>query len=85
VLEPRLVEELVDREVVLTKISCGTFHMAALSDEGEVWTWGKNDFGCLGRPGSLRNVGGTRARCRCLCMHKRVSNCIGSDRIDAGN
>lgn len=31
--------------------------MGALSDEGELWTWGKNDSGCLGRPGAMEDIG----------------------------
>ena len=66
----------MDREVVAKDISCGKFHMAALTDEGEVWTWGRNDHGCLGRPGSISNIGSTCAHeydsdydsvCQCKC------------------
>jgi alpha-tubulin suppressor-like RCC1 family protein len=49
----------VDREVVIASISCGMYHMGGLSENHEGWTWGKDDNGCLGRPGSMRDIGGT--------------------------
>ena len=29
-------------------VSCGSFHTAAVSDNGDVYTWGKGEHGCLG-------------------------------------
>ena len=29
-------------------IACGASHTLALSDKGEVWGWGRNNFGQLG-------------------------------------
>jgi len=47
---PRLVEELVGYNIV--NISGGFVHMAACTDQGELWTWGRNSCGQLGRPNS---------------------------------
>lgn len=43
---PVLVERLLDHKII--KISCGSGHTAALSDAGEVFSWGLNQFGALG-------------------------------------
>ncbi len=39
VFEPRLVEALVDQKVI--HLACGAFHSAAVTDDGYVYTWGK--------------------------------------------
>ncbi|CAG8519650.1 11327_t:CDS:2, partial [Dentiscutata heterogama] len=44
---PRHVESLADFHIV--KISCGSLHVAALTRDGTVITWGCNDEGALGR------------------------------------
>lgn len=31
------------------EVACGGMHTVALSSQGEVWTWGVNDEGALGR------------------------------------
>ena len=38
----------------VTKVSCGSrdAQTLALTDEGQVWSWGDGDFGKLGRGGS---------------------------------
>jgi len=44
----------------LTKIAVGEAHAAAISENGEVFTWGSDDFGQLGRgwmPGVLQRIG----------------------------
>eukprot|EP01084_Bolivina_argentea_P081969 148433_1 len=43
---PRLVEELEDKRVVY--IDAGYAHMACVTEDGEVWTWGKNTYSQLG-------------------------------------
>ena len=43
---PRLVEELDDKRVVY--IDAGYAHMACVTEDGEVWTWGKNVYSQLG-------------------------------------
>lgn len=44
---PRLVEELLGEKVV--RISGGYNHMACCTEKGELWTWGRNSTGQLGR------------------------------------
>ncbi|KAA0150640.1 hypothetical protein FNF29_05215 [Cafeteria roenbergensis] len=55
--EPRLVESLLERDVVAVEVSAGAFHCAVLSTEGEVWTWGSAAGNCLGRPAQLSAAG----------------------------
>lgn len=43
---PVLVERLLDFKIV--KISCGSAHTTAITDIGEVFSWGLNQFGTLG-------------------------------------
>lgn len=43
---PTLVESLKDKMVV--QITCGWSHTVALTDDGEVYTWGNGDHGKLG-------------------------------------
>ena len=38
---PQLIKKLEDKIVV--DVRCGTYHCAAMTDEGEVYVWGKND------------------------------------------
>ncbi|GBG27678.1 RCC1 and BTB domain-containing protein 2 [Hondaea fermentalgiana] len=47
-LEPRLIEcdKIKDRRVV--QIACGGFHTAAITDKGELFTWGGGEHGQLG-------------------------------------
>merc|ERR1712228_34177 len=47
---PRLVEELEDKRVI--HIDAGYGHMAAVTDAGEVYTWGKNTYSQLGHSNS---------------------------------
>lgn len=44
---PRLVEELEDKKVIYIDAGKGG-HMACVTDNGEVWTWGKNTYSQLG-------------------------------------
>ncbi|CAB3977730.1 ultraviolet-B receptor UVR8-like [Paramuricea clavata] len=46
--DPTLVEfeNLEDEHVV--QVDCGDYHTAAISDGGNVWMWGTNEFGQLG-------------------------------------
>jgi len=55
--EPRVVESLLERDVVAVEVSAGVYHSAALSTEGEVWTWGSAAGNCLGRPAQLSAAG----------------------------
>lgn len=43
---PVLVERLLDHKIV--KVACGSGHSSALSDSGEAFSWGLNQFGALG-------------------------------------
>jgi len=43
---PRLVEELSD--MFVTQIDAGYNHMACVTRDGQVWTWGKNTYSQLG-------------------------------------
>lgn len=46
---PKLVESGgLDDEIVLS-VSCGSRHTLAVTEEGEVWSWGLGHFGALGR------------------------------------
>jgi alpha-tubulin suppressor-like RCC1 family protein len=47
VLEPSLLAPPLDT-VVATQLSCGYHHTAAVTDGGEVYTFGRNDYGQLG-------------------------------------
>nr|CCA13968.1 conserved hypothetical protein [Albugo laibachii Nc14] len=53
---PTVVEDLVASHVFVRKICAGAFHNAALSLDGEVFTWGTNTGGCLGRPKELHDL-----------------------------
>lgn len=46
--EPRVVPFLESKEIVITTIRCGTWHTVALSDTGDVYTWGGGSNGQLG-------------------------------------
>eukprot|EP01114_Cavostelium_apophysatum_P023730 TRINITY_DN9039_c0_g1_i1.p1 TRINITY_DN9039_c0_g1~~TRINITY_DN9039_c0_g1_i1.p1 ORF type:complete len:305 (+),score=-0.43 TRINITY_DN9039_c0_g1_i1:49-915(+) len=46
---PKNVSTMNGKKVV--HVACGSQHSAAITDSGEVWTWGSNDHGQLGRPG----------------------------------
>jgi regulator of chromosome condensation len=46
---PRVVRSLEARAVV--RVACGGLHTAAITAAGEVYTWGCNDDGALGRLG----------------------------------
>ncbi|KAL9017428.1 MAG: hypothetical protein Q9185_005246 [Variospora sp. 1 TL-2023] len=61
VKRPRLNPHLSAETVGVVHIACGGMHVAALTDDGKVLTWGVNDQGALGRntkwDGGLRGVG----------------------------
>ena len=42
---PRLVEELADKRMIY--IDAGYLHMAAISEDGDLYTWGKNSYNQL--------------------------------------
>ena len=43
----RIFSDPLSREHVL-RVSCGYFHTVAVSDDGKVYTFGRNDYGQLG-------------------------------------
>ena len=45
-LEPTCIPTLSGKKVV--HIASGSMHSAAVTDEGEVYTWGKGSYGRLG-------------------------------------
>lgn len=61
VKRPRLNPHLSAETVGVVQIACGGMHVAALTHDGKVLTWGVNDQGALGRDtkweGGLRDVG----------------------------
>ncbi|GLD96464.1 hypothetical protein PINS_up005147 [Pythium insidiosum] len=52
-LKPGLVSDLLVTHVLIKKVCAGMFHNVALSVDDEVFTWGSNVNGCLGRPEEL--------------------------------
>lgn len=50
---PQLVDTLSSQ--VITKVACGLYHTVVVTAEGEVYSFGKNDYGQLGL-GHARNV-----------------------------
>ncbi|XP_051141142.1 ultraviolet-B receptor UVR8 isoform X2 [Andrographis paniculata] len=50
----RFLDE-VPKSVTITQVSCGEYHTAAISNEGEVYTWGLGSMGQLGHC-SLQSV-----------------------------
>lgn len=55
-LQPALVKDLLDTHALIKKICTGMFHNVALSVDDEVFTWGSNTNGCLGRPEELAGL-----------------------------
>jgi len=46
---PTLVQSLVDLNVTAKYLCCGTYHVALVSSDDELYTWGQNNYNCLGR------------------------------------
>ena len=44
--EPTLITGLAGKHVV--QIACGSTHSAAVTSEGELYTWGRGNYGRLG-------------------------------------
>lgn len=46
---PAIVSKLLSTQQLLTKVWCGSHHCAGVTADGELYTWGSNRTGCLGR------------------------------------
>jgi len=44
--EPTLISGLAGKQVI--QIACGSTHSAAVTSEGELYTWGRGSYGRLG-------------------------------------
>ena len=51
---PKLIEGLIKTNIHINHISCGAYHSCAITSNGKLWTWGKNDQGQCGL-GSVAN------------------------------
>eukprot|EP00595_Chromulina_sp_UTEXLB2642_P003037 CAMPEP_0196762222 /NCGR_PEP_ID=MMETSP1095-20130614/1624_1 /TAXON_ID=96789 ORGANISM="Chromulina nebulosa, Strain UTEXLB2642" /NCGR_SAMPLE_ID=MMETSP1095 /ASSEMBLY_ACC=CAM_ASM_000446 /LENGTH=363 /DNA_ID=CAMNT_0042112749 /DNA_START=519 /DNA_END=1610 /DNA_ORIENTATION=+ len=49
IMIPEVVEYFQTVQLILKSIFTGPFHCAAITTEGELYTWGSNINGCLGR------------------------------------
>ncbi len=56
--EPTLVSALSGKNIIA--ISCGSSHSAAISAEGDLYTWGRGNYGRLGHGKLLSYI---------CCMH----------------
>ena len=56
-LLPRKIKYFADKKIKIDKIAAGRFHTVALSEEGDIYTWGRGHYGTLGtgesKPSSL--------------------------------
>jgi len=48
-LTPTLVQDFIDEGLSVKEISCGSNHNAAITHDGNLYTWGSNKNGALGR------------------------------------
>lgn len=55
---PALVAKLLTTQQFIRRVWCGSHHCAAVSTESELYTWGSNTTGCLGRalPGKFQKT-----------------------------
>jgi hypothetical protein len=51
--DPSLHPSLLSVHLIIKQISAGDYHCAAVTREGELYTWGSNRYNCLGRFVSL--------------------------------
>ena len=47
---PTPLMDLYEMDVAVTYVDCGMYHNALITQDGLVFTWGSNKYGCLGRP-----------------------------------
>ncbi|KAG7381054.1 hypothetical protein PHYPSEUDO_006488 [Phytophthora pseudosyringae] len=55
-LSPGLVTDFLTTHALIKKVCAGMYHNVALSVDDEVFTWGSNTNGCLGRPDELGDL-----------------------------
>lgn len=48
-LKPAIVQGLVKTQQFARSVSCGPYHNAVITIEGDIYTWGSNKNNCLGR------------------------------------
>ena len=53
---PEVVEYFLRHHILITNIQCASHHCAAITMEGEMYTWGSNNCGQLGRVIDERDV-----------------------------
>ena len=46
---PEVSEYFVKLHLLLKTVSAGSHHCVGVTSDGEMYTWGSNKFGCLGR------------------------------------
>mmetsp|Transcript_44779 Transcript_44779/g.136661 ORF Transcript_44779/g.136661 Transcript_44779/m.136661 type:complete len:243 (-) Transcript_44779:481-1209(-) len=47
--KPALVDGFCCTQIIIQEVICGSHHNVAISNEGELYTWGSNRNNCLGR------------------------------------
>jgi len=79
---PRLIKFLLGKGVA--QIACGNFHSAAVTEFGEVYTWGQNDVGQLGSndrsdqkaPKKVNDISGNKM-CQIACGFSSCGALVG--------
>lgn len=46
---PEVVEYFLGVHLLVTSITAGSHHSLAITQDCELYSWGSNNFGCLGR------------------------------------
>ena len=46
---PTIVQDFIDKGLSIKQIYCGSHHNAAIANDGNLYTWGSNQYGALGR------------------------------------
>ena len=61
---------------VIVRVVCGMFHSAAIAHNGQLYTWGNNAFGQLGR-----GYVGCKLGCRLMWGSAGIQGCKGQGRL----
>ena len=48
-LTPGVVEYFLGVHLLVTQVAAGSHHCLAITEDSELYSWGSNNFGCLGR------------------------------------